>query len=540
VPSLVGAAIAIAAMVAYASTIAPTVTRDDPAELQVLTWAAGIPHGTSYPLYVWLVRALLPFHLGANVAQRVTIVSVLSSGAALFVAYRLAGRLAGDKGPARWVAAAAVTALFAYSYTLWSVSIIADMYALHTFLAALVLHELVRWEQTRDDRRLYAAALVLGASMGNHVITVALLPGAVVFVLLCLWREGRPVRAAAELLVRVGAASLAAVAVFNVFLFYLLWRRHVPFDHWAGILACPSFFQIPPGENSFWYAWWYEIRCRQFRFQLFGVTPQIVSDQLDALPYRVVAEVFPLAAAFAAAGWVIQWWRGWRVNVLFTVTLAAHAFFVISYNQLHKSNVYLIVPTLIVVLYVAIALGAITRLAGVHVLQRRGLGGPEDTAAAVALGALCVLLYWGNERSREACADDFRHLDSAFTRNAVDSKLGPRPDEHGERRVYDEVNRVIERLPRDAIVFGDWPQHYALEYVARVERGRDDLTVYESYPYGSGRHEFPTDYIRLVEDPSRTRSVFFLDAQPPTRARWSGRFVAPGLIEVKVQRSGEP
>ncbi len=540
VPSLVGAAIALAAMVAYAATIAPTVTRDDPAELQVLTWAAGIPHGTSYPLYVWLVRALLPFHLGANVAQRVTMVSVLSSGAALFVAYRLAGRLVGDKGPVRWVAAAAVTALFAYSYTLWSVSIIADMYALHTLLAALVLHELVRWEQTRDDRRLFAAAVVLGASMGNHVITVALLPGAVAFVLLCLWNERRPLPVAAGLLLRVGAASLASVAVFNVFLFYLLWRRHVPFDHWAGILACPSFFQIPPGENSFWYAWWYEIRCRQFRFELFGATAKTVSDQLDALPYRVVAEVFPLAAAIAVAGWVIQWWRGWRVNVLFSVTIAAHAFFVITYNQLHKSNVYLVVPTLIVALYVAVALGAIARFGSARFLEPRGLGGPEGPAAAVALGALCVLLYWGNERSREACADSFHHLESPFTRNAVDSKLGPRPDEHGEHRVYDEVSRVVERLPRGAIVFGDWPAHYALEYVARVERGRDDLTVYESYPYGSGRHEFPADYIRVVEDPSRTGSVFFLDTQPPTRAGWSGRMVAPGLIEVTVQRSPGP
>lgn len=244
-----GAVIALVAVSAYAGSIAPTVTRDDPAELQVIGWAAGLPHGTSYPLYIWLVRFLLLFHVGANVAQRVTMVSVLSSGGALFVLYLLAARMVGERGLARWVAAAAATGLFAYSYTLWSVSIIAGMYSLHVLLAALALQQLVRWDQTRDDRRLYTAAIVLGASMGNHVMTIALLPGAVALVVLGVW-DRRPVKDTLILLARVGGASLAAVAFFNVALFYLLWARHVPFDHWAGITAAPTFFESRPARPT--------------------------------------------------------------------------------------------------------------------------------------------------------------------------------------------------------------------------------------------------------------------------------------------------
>jgi hypothetical protein len=531
-PYAAGVAIALGAVVAYASSIAPTVTRDDPAELQVVGWAGGLPHGTSYPLYIWLVRFVLLFHLGANVAQRVTMVSVLSSGGALFFLYLVAARVVGDCGPARWVAAAAATGLFAYSYTLWSVSIIAGMYSLHVLLSAAALHELIVWDQTRDDRRLYSAAVTLGASMGNHVMTVALLPGAVALVILGVWAR-RPVRATVMLLARVGGASLAAVAFFNVLLFYLLWRRHVRFDHWAGILAAPTFFEIPPGgADSFGYAWWYEITCRQFRFELFGSTAKTIHDQLESLPYRVVAEVFPIGAIAALAGWVVQWWRGWRVNVMLTLTLAAHVYLVATYNQLHKSNFYLLVPGFIVALYVAVALGAVLREVAARGLEKRGLGSAEGNAAAVALAAICAVLYWANERSRDATADSFKHIESPFVRSAVESKLGPRPDEHDDHAVHDDAARALEVIAPGSMVFADWPQHYALEYVARVEQGRSDLTVYESYPYGVGRHEFPVDYIRLIEDPARTRRVFFLYMQPPSRPGWTRKQVGRGLLEV--------
>jgi hypothetical protein len=193
------------------------------------------------------------------------------------------------------------------------------------------------------------------------------------------------------------------------------------------------------------------------------------------------------------------------------------------------------VPVFIVGLYVAVALGAIGRFIDASLLQARGLEGPGERTAAVALAAVCVVLYLANEKSRDAYAESVKNIESRFTRNAVESKLGPRPDEHEEHGTYDEVRRIAGSLPQGAIVFADWPQHYALEYVTRVEGGRSDLTVYESYPYGAGHREFPVDYIRMIEDPSRRRPVFFLDTQPPPRAGWSARFVRQGLIEVTLR-----
>jgi hypothetical protein len=55
-PKVLIACVALAAFIDYASRSPRLITTDDPAELQVVTLAGGIPHGTSYPLYVWLAR----------------------------------------------------------------------------------------------------------------------------------------------------------------------------------------------------------------------------------------------------------------------------------------------------------------------------------------------------------------------------------------------------------------------------------------------------------------------------------------------------
>ncbi len=61
---LLGIAVCMVALRAYVRTLAPTVLGDDPAEMQVMAWAPGLPHGTSYPLYIWLARIFVALPLG--------------------------------------------------------------------------------------------------------------------------------------------------------------------------------------------------------------------------------------------------------------------------------------------------------------------------------------------------------------------------------------------------------------------------------------------------------------------------------------------
>jgi hypothetical protein len=529
-------AIALVACLAYKHRIAPSVTRDDPAELQVLTWAAGIPHGTSYPFYVWLVHAFLFLPFGPSVAQRVTMFSVFCAGGSLVVLMRLAGRVATPKGPARWLAAAVAAGLLAYAHTFWGVAIIAGMYTLHVLFAGFVLLALVAWEQSGKIDWLWAAAVALGMSMGNHVMTLALLPGVVVFVLLVWWRDRAKLSFASVL--AAGGTSVACVAVFNCLFFYSLWQRHLPFDHWASIAAAPSFFAVPVEKaDSFWYAWWYEATCRQFRFELFGATPELVDSQVRALPHRLVGELFPVGAALAAIGWLVTWRRSWRLNVMLTMTLVAHAILVVTYYQLHKSSVYLLVPTFIAAVYVSVALGGLAWAWSTIAQGWRTVGRFHLEIGAAALVLLIPILYYLNERTRAPYAARMAKERDPLVQEWIVPTLGPRPDESTDRDNYDHVSAVVDRIPAHSIVFVNWPQHYALEYVARIERRRGDLTIYEAYPYGSGRREIPSELMQLIENPNRSRPVFFLDLLPPLHEGWLGRPVASGLMEILVPTS---
>src|SRR5438105_10916305 len=74
--------------------------------------------------------------------------------------------------------------LFAVSYTFWSQSIIAEVYALHILFVALTLLLLLRWSARPTMGRLamFFAAYALG--FGNHLSMVLLLPGYTLFLLI--------------------------------------------------------------------------------------------------------------------------------------------------------------------------------------------------------------------------------------------------------------------------------------------------------------------------------------------------------------------
>jgi Protein of unknown function (DUF2723) len=113
----------------YVRTAAPSVLSGDSAEFQLAAPLLGVPHPTTYPLYVLLGKLatlLVPF---GDMAWRVTLVSALSAALAVALFYMLARRVAGLPG-------AAVAALaLGVAPGLWNAATLAEVYAL---LAALL------------------------------------------------------------------------------------------------------------------------------------------------------------------------------------------------------------------------------------------------------------------------------------------------------------------------------------------------------------------------------------------------------------------
>jgi Protein of unknown function (DUF2723) len=132
----------LAFLALYIRTAAPSVLAGDSAEFQFAAPLLGVPHPTTYPLYVLLGKLatlLTPF---GDLAWRVTLVSAGSAALAVALFFLLARRVTRSAG------AAAVAALaLGLAPGLWNAATLAEVYAL---LAALLV-ALAYLLMTTDD-----------------------------------------------------------------------------------------------------------------------------------------------------------------------------------------------------------------------------------------------------------------------------------------------------------------------------------------------------------------------------------------------------
>jgi hypothetical protein len=295
------AVVAVLAFADYVSRCARVITRDDPAELQVVALAGGIPHGTSYPLYVWLTRAFahvpvgtlsFRFNLFSSVCAAITLVALAATVAHI-----------DQKERRGWIAGAFAAVVFAPSYSFTQVASFTGMYTLHTAMTFVGVGLFVRWMEQKRPADLERSLVVLAAMLANHVMTVAIYPAIFVALVGTLIADRARFSVHRGPLLRGVLGGIAAVLVLDLFFFYLLWKNHVTFDHWASIVRAPKFFDVRPDQaKSFAYAFYYEITCRQFRFDVVGATWDQRMQQLGFVLPRLASELSPLVVALAFVG----------------------------------------------------------------------------------------------------------------------------------------------------------------------------------------------------------------------------------------------
>jgi hypothetical protein len=134
----------------YARTAAPSVLSGDSAEFQMAAPLLGVPHPTTYPLYVLLGKlATLVIPVG-DMAWRVTVVSAVCAALAVALFFGMAHHLTASP-PAALVGALAL----GLAPGLWNAATMAEVYALLMALlvALLSLIGADRGRMTNDERR---------------------------------------------------------------------------------------------------------------------------------------------------------------------------------------------------------------------------------------------------------------------------------------------------------------------------------------------------------------------------------------------------
>jgi len=182
--ALVGLAVAVFVFVLYVRTLAPTVLYYDrpilldSAMLQVQAITLGIPGGTGSPTWVMLTHLFtyLPF---GDPAYRTNLASAVYAALAVFLIY-VAGYLLSRRV---WAAVAGSLA-FGLGGTLWSMAVIAEVYALNVLLIMLPIVTLLLWRERRRDRYLLLTAFLVGLAPTNHLTSALVIPAALLMVLL--------------------------------------------------------------------------------------------------------------------------------------------------------------------------------------------------------------------------------------------------------------------------------------------------------------------------------------------------------------------
>jgi tetratricopeptide (TPR) repeat protein len=173
---LIGTAIFLLTFIIYIKTLCPSVPPRDSGELITAAYTLGIAHPPGYPLYSLLGKlfTLIPF---GSIAWRVNLMSAFFASATITITYFFILGLTGSI-----LAAVAAPLILAFAPFFWNLAVIAEVFQLNIFFAALTIYLLWLWKEKKDFRLLLLFTFIYGLSFTNHHTMALLAPGFVYFV----------------------------------------------------------------------------------------------------------------------------------------------------------------------------------------------------------------------------------------------------------------------------------------------------------------------------------------------------------------------
>ena len=412
----------------YWLTLAPTIYNLDSAEFTTAVATNGIIRATGYPLYLLVGKIWLWLPLSSDMGYRLNFFSAFLSALTLLQGEYILRRL--KVGP--WLRLGALGMLATAPY-FWAMSLIAEVYTLHTALMAGVILSLMQWADEPTPLRLALPIFLMTASMGNHMATVLLVPGAVWYVL-----TSHPTQFKNW---RVWVAGGTAVLLgLSVFLTLPLRYASQPIFNYAGEYDASGVFH-PTNLQSFDGFWWL-ITGQSFAGQMFGYTANEIWPQVTGYGVQLWTSFLAIGIGPGLLGLVVLARRNWRLAGMLLLMFLANAIFYINYRVIDKDTMFL--PTYLIW---AIWLGVGYQQL---VLWLRSQNQPVVTPRLVqllAVGAVVVAvgLNWG---------------------------LVDRSDDWSTREM---AETILQEVEPNALVLGWWDTVPAVQYLQLVEGQRPDV-----------------------------------------------------------------
>ena len=489
-PLIVGAA----AFIAYLWTLMPGIAFGDWGEMQTVPHILGIAHPTGYPTYIliaWLAE-LVPI---GSVALRANVLSAVLVASAVAIATTISIRL--GVRPIIAIGAGIATAAVG---TVWAAATVAEVNPLHLFFAAALLHRALVWEERRRVRDLVIGGLLVGLSLGNHLLTVFIAPFIALFV---LWAGRREILARPWILLAAVGATLLGLAVYLYIPIAASLSPALPYNHPTSIEA----------------VWWL-VSGTQFRGQfdfLSADGPGRFFDSLPALWDLLVSRATPVLPILGFLGLGVLAWRRPAFGLMSIAILVLGLYVWANYLRLEH---YLLVPWLILGIGAAVGLDAIAD--GLSTVVSGEANQPDGASPTTVAG----------RRSSVGLAVGGLALVLALALGLMNWRGA---DRSGDQSGATYVDAVFSALPPNAAILSEWDASTPLWYGQQVlGMGPDVLVVDDTNIVYDGW----VTRERRIEDLICERPVFMIRLRDSDLEPTRQEFKVTTLFTVRVAFGG--
>jgi hypothetical protein len=301
--------VGIAAFALYRATLLPDMDFGDTPSFQARIGTALLSPRDAYPLYT-AIGTLFHWTVGGTPAHALNLASAVQGALACGLVALVGVELSGSV-----TAAAAAALLFATSYTFWSQSIIAEVYALHLIFVALTLLLALRWAKQPTQGRLGLLFATYALGFGNHLSMILLAPGLVLFLLAASpdgWRAMFAPRVLA-----LATACAAAGALQYAWNLRTLWLLPDP----------------PHGILDAFQRFWFDVTKSDWRETMVLDVPRaMVGDHVAMYAFDLNQQFGWAGPIVAAAGLGHLVRINWRAAALIVAVYLANVLFAFGYN----------------------------------------------------------------------------------------------------------------------------------------------------------------------------------------------------------------
>ena len=270
----------------------------------------------------------------------------------------------------------------AFSPLLWGQATVAEVYALNTCLAALVIWALVRWRYSALLKWAVVAGIAFGVALGNHLTSIWLTPLVAICLIMPPVQPARRVRAVASFALATGAGLL-------VYVYLPLAAAANPPVNWGN----------PQSAAGFWWV----VSGQLYRPFAFAVGWPEALGRLSAWSSLLWREFLPWGVILALAGLAWLWQADRFIALGMLVSLALGLSWAIGYDT--TDSLLTLLPGWVMI-SLWIGLGMVWLL---NLLQRIGRRAALATGlVGLALLAVPLTLNWtALDLSKNREAEDF-------------------------------------------------------------------------------------------------------------------------------------